>query len=371
VKNSSAATQTILSGGEYGLAGLYDFTLSGSGLIYRFTDGQFPLSTTIYLPNGTTDGPHTYNVGLVLERGDITQKVGVEGGSMKLTVVPVAVPVGFTYTADITTITADTTVITADTTMLLTTTPVFIAGYPFLQACRYGLLDDALVRFSKFFYNPPSVGQQLVTSQGAVGYFEGIVEKMEVGRFMAELTINDYLVYMNTQQMPRNVYRAGCGHTFLDKGCDPTGSVRTAQTVTGATVTGATDGAHFTTNLTQADHWWDLGYFTFTSGVNQGFSGSISSFLHSGGAVVLKMALPNVPQVGDVFTAVPGCDLSIARCNVFGNLAHNMSTPFIPVPETMVDGGTFNPPAQNPGAQAGMLIGSGPTGRYPGGKYST
>jgi uncharacterized protein len=338
MKNASAAALTILQSGRYLKQELWDITLA-SGQTYHFTGGQVPLpSVTLYLTTGATAGPYSYKTGLALIRGDYTQKTGTDGGTMKLSVVPVLSP-------DIASVQP----------------PVLIAGYPFLQACRYGFLDGALVRFSKLFTNPPQTGSPMDTSPGASEFFDGTVEQIESGRFVAELTLSDHLVYMNTQQMPRNVWMAGCGHKFLDAGCDPTGSVRSASTFAGAIVA-ATDGAHFTTNLTQADHTFDLGYITFTSGANSGFSGTVTQFLHASGALIIRFPMPVAPSAGDTFTIVEGCDLSIANCNRHSNLAHHSGTPFIPVPETVLDGGIENPPAQTIGGQAGQIIASNPTG---------
>ena len=345
----STAALNILSSSQYYLAELYQFTLY-TGAAYYFTSGQVPITTAIATGPTTFGATNTYATGLVLIRGDISQKIGVEGGSMKLTVIPATPPNIPGYPAN---------------------GPALINGYPFLEACHMGLLDGSTVQVSKFVATPPVPPAQMVTSQGAFGYYMGTVENMEVGRFKAELTVDDYLVYMNNQQMPRNVYMSGCMHRFLDHGCDPSGTVRTASTVTGATISAVTNAGSFTTSLTQADHYFDLGYMTFTSGVNNTFIGTISQQLHASGALVLKYPMPAAPSPGDTFNIVRGCDLSVASCNARSNLAHNSSVPFMPVPETILDGGTETPPAQNVGGQAGQIIGSGPGYGAVFGKYKT
>ena len=335
MKNASAATVAILAASQYVKCELYDLTLT-TGQVYRFTNFQTPLTAAIY-PSGTA---HTYLTGLTITRGDLTQQVGVKGSTMDLTISP------------------------QDSSP---NAPILIGGYPLLQACRYGFLDGAIVQMSKLFMKLPSLtGGVLDPSPGAVGWFLGTITDVKAGRFSAKLTIDDYLVYMSSQQMPRSIYQAACNHTVYDAGCT---LLRSAFTVTGAIVT-AGDGAHYTTNLTQADHYFELGGITFTSGVNNGLTASISSFLHSSGTIVTRFPLPATPGVGDTFSIYPGCDLQKATCSgKFSNLAHYMGTDFVPVPETTLDGGTSNPPLQTRGAQAGQIIGSQPTGRQTYGQY--
>lgn len=336
MKQASAATLALLSGGQYVIAELYDITLV-SGQVYHFTSFQIPLSAAIY-PSGTAN---SYLTGLTITRDTLTQKAGVEAGSMKLTIAP-----------------------QPDSP----NAPILIAGYPLLQACRMGLMDAALMQMSILYMAPPNANGVLDTSPGGVGYFLGSVLDINVTRFTAELGVSDHLAYMGTQQMPRNVWRTGCGHQVYDAGC---ALLKASFTVTGA-VSSATDGSHFNTNLTQLDHYFELGVLTFTSGANNGLSATVSSFLHGSGAVVTRYPFPNVPTGGDTFSVYPGCDLTQATCtNKFANLAHFSGTPYIPVPETLLDGGVSAPPAQQQGGQAGQVIGSQPTGRGFRGKYNT
>jgi len=274
-------------------------------------------------------------------RDSITQKAGLEAGNMKLTISP-----------------------QTDSP----NAPILLGGYPFLTACRLHFLDAAIIQMSKLFMGPPSASGVLDTSPGAVGWFVGTALEVEVGRQSAVITVNDYLAYMGTQQMPRNLYQTGCSHKVYDAGCT---LLRSSFTSTG-TISTAGDGAHFTTNLTQADHYFELGVITFTSGSNNGLQATVGSYLHSSGAIITRFPFPNTPSPGDAFSIYPGCDLTQATCtNKFSNLAHYMGTPYIPVPETMLDGGVNTPPAQQEGGQAGQVIGSQPTGRTPKGKYTT
>lgn len=340
MRNASSATTAILSGGQYVKAELYDITLV-TGVTYRFTNFQIPLYAAIY-PSTTKN---FYQTGLTIKRGVITQKVGTEAGRMDLTISPQA----DAFNA-----------------------PIKFSGYPFLQACRYGLIDGATVLMSKIFMLPlsPSIGRWTYdTSPGAVAWFEGTAEDVQAGRLSAKIGVDDYLAYLSNQQMPKFVYSTGCQHTVYDLGCDPAQTLKASKTVSGA-VTTVTDGAHFHTNLTQVDHYFELGVITFTSGANDGFSATVGSYLNASGAIVVRLPFPVEPSVGDTFTIYPGCDLTLPTCvNTFNNKAHHMGCEFIPLPETVLDGGTDTPPTQTLGAQAGQLVGSQTSGRYSRGSY--
>lgn len=337
MKNASAATLAIISAGNAVKAELWDIVLS-TGQAYHFSD--FPIllnAVTLYMPLGATLGPYNYSPGLIIKRDSLAQKAGLDPGSCKVMFAP---------------------------QLDSPSAPITLAGYPFLQACRYGFLDGATFRLSKLFMNLPAyTNNQYDTSPGAVGWFQGTAQEVEVDRLKATITVSDYLAFMSTQQMPKNVWSPGCGHTVYSSGC---GLLASAFTVSG-TIATAGDSAHFTTNLTQADHYFDLGVMTFNGNVTAaliGVSIGVAQFLHTSGAIVARFPAPTMPAAGDTFTIYPGCDLQQATCSSkFNNLAHFMGEPYVPVPETMIDGGTDNPPLQTAGAQAGQIVGSQPSGR--------
>lgn len=342
LKSASAATLAILAGGQFLRADLYDITLT-TGQAYRFTSFQIPLSAAIF-PSVTLNA---YLTGLTIVRDTITQKVGLEAGSMKLTISP-----------------------QSDSP----NAPVLIAGYPILAAARYGFLAGAKVQLSKLFMNLPAAGHQIDTSPSAVGWFLGTIQAIEADRMSLVLTIDDSLAYLGTQQMPKNLWQVGCLYQVYDAGCT---LLKSAFTVSG-TIASAGDAAHFTSNLTQVDDYFKLGVITFTSGVNNGFQANVQSYKHTGGAIATAFPFPKLPGVGDTFTIYPGCDLQQSTCSntnsaigpAFNNLAHFSGQPYIPVPETMLDGGTQNPPQQTPGAQAGQVIGSQASGKFFAGPFS-
>lgn len=342
-KNCSTATQNILATGQYLLYKLYDVTLL-TGQTYHYTDGEIPLNNvTIYIPGGTA-GPFNYQTGMTVVSDTLTQKSGTEAGQFKVAMIP-----------------------QADSP----NSPILMAGYSPQQAARFGFLDGATVRMSKCFLNPPAAGSAIDTSPGAMGYFQGTIQGIDIDRFFIDLVIEDALSLLGDQQMPRNLMQVGCFHQVYDQGC---GLLKSAFSVTGTIVT-AGDTSHFTTNLTQADDYFDLGGVTFTGNVTAALAGqvaNVSSFKHASGALAITNPVSVLPAVGDTFTIYPGCDRQqLGGCTKLNNLGNFAGIPYMPVPETILDGGTDNPPPQTPGAQAGQLIGSFVSGAQISSPYKT
>lgn len=341
MKVASQAALAILATRQYLLAQLFDITVP-TGQVYRFTDFQIPLNAAIY-PSTTKN---LYSTGLTIKRGTITQRIGTQSASMKLTLAP---------------------------QWDSASAPVDILGYPLLQAARLGLFDGVLVQLSILVMNYPTLGQQVSTSPGAFGMFLGTVQQVEPSRLKVDLTVDDYLAYMSTQQMPRNVFQVGCYHQVYDAGC----TLLRSNFTNAGSVTSVTDGAHFNTNLASTfPNYFALGVLTFTSGANNGLSGFIQQFSQPNGLIVMGNPFPVPPSPGDTFNAIPGCDKLQSTCQLkFNNLPHFGGTPYIPVPETMFDGGTDLPIVQDQGSQAGQIIGGPGTAVAPhpgpGGQYST
>ena len=166
--------------------------------------------------------------------------------------------------------------------------------------------------------------------------------------------------------MPRPLFGTGCAHTVYDPGCT---LLRANFTIAG-TLTSVARAAHFVASaMTQPTGFFKLGGIVFTSGANNGVQVPVNSFTHPG-AIAAGFPLPVAPAIGDTFDMWPGCDLQQATCYnsnaavgpPFNNGAHFMAEPYTPQPITLLDGNLDNPPAQTPGATAGTVIGSQPTG---------
>ena len=326
MKNASAATKTILSSGSYRLADLYSITLPNGGATTYLTSFDSVLTAAIY-PSGTQN---TYLTGYTITRGATTQTVGVDSQELELTISPQFDSPGG---------------------------PPLLSGYSILQAARLGLLDQAGVTFAKLYMSATaSSSNTLDTSPGAVSWFVGSVADMDIDRFDVKLKIASGLLVLAQTQMPRNLFQAACVHTLYDSGCT---LLKSSFTVSGS-ITGVFNNGKFDTNLTQADGYFDLGVIKFTSGANSGYQATVKTYLNAGG--LLQLAIPFSAQVniGDTFSIYPGCDHLQATCSTkFSNLAHFKATPYVPVVETLYDGGTVDTSS----SQLGSNVGSGPASR--------
>lgn len=343
MRAASTLTQSILSSGLYRIAECYDITLA-TGQAYHFTSFDTPLPGISVTTKAGTTGPFNYLTGFTIVRDKINTKAGVEAGSMDVIIAPQLDNPGGSPT---------------------------IAGYPIMQAARYGFLRGASVQLNKLFLNP-AIG----ANASAVGWFRGSVQDIEADRFKVRLTIDDFLAYLGNQQMPRLLWQSGCFHEVYDAGCT---LLKSAFTVSG-TVTSVGDAAHFVASaMTQPTGYFKLGVLTFDGNVTAaltGVSGPVNYFT-SPGAFAMSFPFPVKPAIGDTFKVYPGCDKQQATCSntnaavgpAFNNLVHFPAAPYVPVPETVLDGGTDNPPAQKAGAGAGTIIGSQPSARGNYGKY--
>lgn len=325
MKNASPATLNILASGKYLRADLYQFTLV-TGQTYYFTSAEVPITAAVY-PSVTQN---TYLSGLTINRAQTTQECGLDSQELELTIAPKWDNPGGAAT---------------------------LAGFSVQQAARLGLLDDATCLYSKLFMNFPSANQQLDTSGGAVGWFLGAVSDIQITRMALDVKISSNLLVLNQTQMPRNLYQATCVHTLYDIGC---ALLQSSFTVNGI-VTGSGGVANFNTNLTQADDYFDLGVITFTTGLNTGYSATVKLYQNASGTVQTMIPFPQPVSGGDHFQIYPGCDKLQSTCTTkFSNLEHFKATPYVPVPETLYDGGSSDPPAAPPppAVQKPGLVGS-------------
>lgn len=329
MKNASAATLAILAAGEYLKIEFWQITLA-NGTSYYFTSGEQPLLI----------GGNVYKGGLVFVRDQITQKCGVEVGSLDMTIEPqLDYPGG----------------------------QPAIGGGTFLSQCRAGVFDNAVWLMSKGFFNVPTAGHQIDVTPGIVPWWAGITSEIQAGRFSADVTLDEATAILANQQMPRNMIQAGCVHRLFDVGCALN---KSQNTYTGA-LTGSITGNSAATNLTPASFvngYFNLGIITFTSGVLNGASFTVSMSTSTGGVIKTIMPLPSAPSSGDTFSIVPGCDKTFGMCSSnkfklpsgsFGsNAPHFRGAPFVPQPETLYDGGTGSQTLTSIGSQGTPGVGS-------------
>lgn len=322
MKQASLATLGILATGQFIKAEIYRFDLvDGSTVYLTNADGLAPVAGQIY------------NSDIIIKRGAVTQKVGVEVQSLDLEMTP-----------------------------RQDGSPPTFSGFGLLPAVNLGLLDNARVLFSKIFLSSWDD-----TSPGKVDWFQGQVNAATAGRFTAQITINSDLQLLNVA-MPKNILQTGCIHTLFDAGC---GLLASSFQVTG-TVSGTPGVLQFNSNLTQPNGYFDLGRLTFTSGANNGLKRAIKGYLTASGQITLIKPLPVAPTAGDTFTVTPGCLKTQAACQntnpavgpAFNNKARFRGYPYVPVPETIYDGGASanNPQAPTRAGTGGALVGSSISG---------
>jgi uncharacterized phage protein (TIGR02218 family) len=266
MKPASPELEAILaSGGPYIFADLYTFELR-NGVTLRYTSGDRDI---------THDGE------LFRSGGEISGYALVTGGRMRC----------------VKGLEVDTTEISIAPGVNDT-----VNGIPMLKAIRQGQFDRAhVLKERAFFALMASYGD---TSPGTLIIFSGEIADATPSRTEAKLTVKSD-VYLLNVSMPRKVYQASCPHTLGDDGC---GVDRSLYAVTSTTLTGST-AVSIVCGLAQASGHFDLGTVTFNSGANAGLSRSIKAY--EPGSVTLTAPFPNVPEVGDAFTALPGCGKTI------------------------------------------------------------
>ena len=316
MKAASPALQAILSSGVAHRRDLYTITLAGSAGTFRFSSGEIPI----------TVGGQTFGTQLLIKRGSTRQKAGLEVQALDLEMAP-----QFDHPDG----------------------ELNLNGVPFLQAVNAGALDGARVLLEKAFLS--SLDD---TSPGTLAWFQGRVAAAHAGGQVARVVVHSDLELLNTA-MPRHVYQAGCLHTLYGPSC---GLTRSVFELAGTVASGATV-LSIPSNLTNADGYFDLGIVRFTSGVNNGIPRVVRSYLNASGQLRLVAPLPSVPAAGDQFVVAPGCDKRQATCSSkFSNLARFRGYPYVPVPETLYDGGAASGTAPAPGYQGSLIGGSDYTG---------
>ena len=204
-----------------------------------------------------------------------------------------------------------------------------VNGKPFLDFVEDYGLDGAAVTIERAF----AASFADMASPGPVGTyirFGGkVAEAQTLGATQVVVQAASWLDLLSAN-LPADTYQTSCLNTLGDARC---GVALAGYAVAGVVTSGASATA-FGSALTQAAGWFSLGKVAFTSGANAGVTVTVKSFDDAGG-FQLVAPLQAMPAVGDVFTAYPGCALSMADCSAkFANLARFRGQPFIPAPST-------------------------------------
>lgn len=276
------ATLALLNGvADFQMVDLWAIKLNGGTTIYWHSAGV-NVSLTF---NG-----NTYLAGPGIDRGKISTKVGIEVATLDI---------NFSATS-------------AD---LINGTPLI----PFAQGRGF---DGATVILYRGFLASWAFPYAIV---GAVIAFSGRVTQLkDVSRAKFGMTVSAWTVLLNVNMGP-DVFQAGCLNTHYDANCG-----LTALNVSGAVASGSPTTTTFHTNLTNADHYFDKGTLTFTSGANSGLSRAVQTYLNASGAISFAFGFPVAPSPGDTFHAVRGCLLTIGECTAQSNLINFRGMPFVP-----------------------------------------
>lgn len=208
---------------------------------------------------------------------------------------------------------------------------VQIGSLGWLAAARAGFLDGAIVEVDRAYLAAwPVPWQAVVTPIGTVNIFTGRMASIDLGRSAAGLSINSHLELFTTQ-MPRNLFSGSCRHTLFDAGC----TLSAGSYAYGGEVLTVFSQTEIGSNLgfPGGSGTFALGRVLFTSGLNSGLSRSVRAFAGVGGVFLFIAPLPATIQVGDFFTAYPGCDKQLTTCQAFGNQVNFGGEPYIPAPE--------------------------------------
>lgn len=185
-----------------------------------------------------------------------------------------------------------------------------------------------------------------------------------IGRLSVSFQVSSDIAMLNVNAPP-NLVEKRCRHTLFDAGC---ALLPSSFQVSGTVGSGSTV-LNVNTNLTQPDKYLSLGRITFLSGLNATNPSTtyfVKYFANASGQFQLARPLPNVPQAGDLFVALPGCSKLRSQCintnaavaPPYNNGGRFRGILFVPVPETLYDGGTSQASTPSPGSDGGSGVGS-------------
>lgn len=302
----------VATAAPFHVARLYTISLAG-GLVLRFSDGDFDIkgNSTSALVNG-----FSYSSGGVrVDQKDSKTQAHLKLGTDVDTWTVVLMPRPF----DLVTGAAF---------------PDTVGNVPFLQAAQGGAFDAADFQVDEAYFS--SVPTWPIAPAGAVPVgcrtiFAGQVAEVDTTNLIAVFTINDYRSLLGLQ-VPIHNYQAQCRHALFDAGCQ---LIAASFAVNGAASAGSTQATIIASGLAvpQGSKTYTLGRLVMTSGLNATFQRTIKGW---DGSFTLSLLnpLPYAVSPGDTFTAYPGCDKTLATCNLFGNSLNFGGQPNIPPPET-------------------------------------
>lgn len=187
-----------------------------------------------------------------------------------------------------------------------------------------GLWDYASIQVFEINYNDLAGGKNILRT-GTLG---------EVGTkrhtFFAELR---GLLQVFQQPIGR-VFGYYCDANFCDARCKLNALTWTS---TGS-ITTLTNSRTFLCALAQPTWKYTGGLLTMTSGPASGFSMEVRSYPVSG-TIILQEAFPYLPETGDTFNILAGCEKTATMCaDIYANIVNHRGFPDLPGQDRLISG---------------------------------
>lgn len=200
----------------------------------------------------------------------------------------------------------------------------FAGGASIKAQIHNGLFDGASFTLDRaFMVNPGDT-----VALGTIMLFSGVVAGIDLDGITAEIEVKGLNNKLNANA-PRNIYQAGCIHTFCDPGCTLLRAAFTTNQAVGASPT--------KTFIPWAvapgtEDRYIGGTVRFTSGPDS----SQSRTVEFADAIGLTLSYPlyALPIAGDTFTAFEGCNKTKVRCTFLSNIQNFRAFPTVPPAET-------------------------------------
>jgi len=210
----------------------------------------------------------------------------------------------------------------------------FAGGPTLLAQIQNGLFDGATCLLQRVFM--PTPGD--TATWGTIDLFLGDIgaATLVAPRCTLKVRGKNSRLSVNT---PRNVYQAGCTHTFCDPGCTLSAATFTFSYTVAASPapTRTSFGVVGTPPIFGSVHFKG-GTLKMTSGVDIGQSKGIIDIAYP--VVTLATPLLSTPVAGDALTIFSACDKTTANCTVYSNFVNFRGFPYILPPGTTAAGQT-------------------------------
>jgi uncharacterized phage protein (TIGR02218 family) len=198
-----------------------------------------------------------------------------------------------------------------------------IGGISVAACAANGILSGARIeRLIAYFSD--HVGGSLVGT--VVGYRGRVMSVDSCGSSSAEITVSNSLVVLEND-MPRNIFSAGCNHVLFDAGCGLDKSLFVTSAVVGA----GSGSRYIFTPLANVSMIG--GYVEFATGPCAGLRATIKNATNGARLDLLFIPVTD-PDPGDSIRIYPGCDHSPDECSTkFSNLQNFRGFSYVPPPQ--------------------------------------